>query len=410
MMTDLTTLQSLPTLAQASPAALANLFARGKTVRFDAGSFLMQEGSPGREMYLLLAGRVEVYKGEGADAVKLGERAAGELVGEMGVIDGSPRSATLRALTPVEALAFTGDDMPAWMGDAVLLNLLLHGLSSRLRNSQMLMIADLTRKNAELARMYRELQEAQASLVEKERMEHELSLARDLQQSILPHEFAPVPAVDFAARYRPAREVGGDVYDVIPLKGGCAGLFVADISDKGIPAALYMALARSLIRAEARRSASPRQVLRNTHRLLGEISQAEMFLTAFYGVLDPAAGAFTYVRAGHDYPLHYSARACQIEFLRGRGMLIGPFDDLDLEEVRVGVGPGDALILYTDGITEASDPAGEPFGDERLVAAALTGRDLDAQGLCDAVFDAATAFQFGGPQADDMAVLVARLA
>ena len=96
--------------------------------------------------------------------------------------------------------------------------------------------------------------------------------------------------------------MGGDVYDVIPLKGGCAGLFIADVSDKGIPAALYMALARSLIRAEARRSASPRQVLRNTHRLLGEISQAEMFLTAFYGVLDPAAGTFTYVQRGARLP------------------------------------------------------------------------------------------------------------
>ena len=107
---------------------------------------------------------------------------------------------TLRAVTPVVALAFAGEDMPAWMSDPVLLNLLLHGLSSRLRNSQMLMIADLRRKNEELATMYLELQAAQASLVEKERMEHELALARDLQRSILPHQFAPVAGVDFGAR------------------------------------------------------------------------------------------------------------------------------------------------------------------------------------------------------------------
>jgi sigma-B regulation protein RsbU (phosphoserine phosphatase) len=270
------------------------------------------------------------------------------------------------------------------------------------------MIADLQRKNEELARAYRELQAAQAALVEKERLERELELARDLQRSILPHDFPIVPGFGCGARYRPARQVGGDFYDVIALDGGRVGLVMADVSDKGMPAALFMALTRSLIRAEARRSPSPREVLLNVHRLLLEVSQAGKFVTVFYGVLDPSQGAFRYARAGHDRPLRISPGSGECEMLGGDGMLLGLIEEVLLEELDVKLNPGDLLVLYTDGVTDANSPQGELFGMERLRETVCAAGEQSAQGLCDSVFARLEEFQGGGAQFDDIALLIAR--
>jgi serine phosphatase RsbU (regulator of sigma subunit) len=280
-------------------------------------------------------------------------------------------------------------------------------LSAKLRESDLQMIADLQRKNEELARAYRELQAAQAALVEKERLERELELAREIQQSILPQELPCRPGFECAARYRPARQVGGDFYDVIPLAGGRVGLVMADVSDKGIAAALFMALTRSLIRAEARRSSLPQQVLTDVHKLLLEISESNMFVTVFYGVLDPAEGTLRYVRAGHDRPLLLSPARSACRFLEGDGMFLGVVESLTLEEVHMELQPGDLLVLYTDGVTDAHAPSGELFGAERLQRAVCAAGRPSAQDICDRVFARVEQFQAGAVQYDDMALLVA---
>ena len=146
------------------------------------------------------------------------------------------------------------------------------------------------------------LEAAQAELAVKARMARELELARQVQQSFLPTAFPHAPGYAFAAYNEPAREVGGDFYDVIDLGDGRIGLVIADVSDKGMAAALYMALSRSLIRAEAMREASPRAALANVNRSLLDLGEQGMFVTVFYGVLDPPSGELTYARAGHDRP------------------------------------------------------------------------------------------------------------
>jgi serine phosphatase RsbU (regulator of sigma subunit) len=334
----------------------------------------------------------------------------------MGIIEESPRFATVRALQPTRLLRLLDKDVVAVLLQQPLL--LFQGvrvLSSRLREADLQMIADLQRKNQELRRAYRELQEAQAALVEKERLERELELARELQQSILSREFPCVTGLSYAARNRPARQVGGDFYDVIRLRGGRVGLVMADVSDKGMPAALYMALTHSLIRAEAMRSSSPRRVLLRVHELLMEISHADMFVTVFYGVLDPAEGALRYARAGHDRPLLVHPCTGECRFLTGDGMLLGMLERVELEEVTVSFHPGDVLVLYTDGITEANSPAGEFFGVERLREVVCTAGALSASDLCDYVFEEVDRFQTGAgehghaiPQHDDMALLVVK--
>jgi sigma-B regulation protein RsbU (phosphoserine phosphatase) len=377
---------------------------------FHPGQVIIEEGSTGREIYLVAEGLVEVVRGEGDEAIVLAQRGAGELLGEMGFIEGAPRFATVRAVEPTRMYEFSEQALADVLAEKpMLLYRLVRALSARLRETDLQMIADLQRKNEELARAYRELQAAQSALVEKERLERELELARELQQSFLPHEFPRVPGFSCAAASRPARQVGGDLYDVIPLSGGRVGLVIADVSDKGMPAALYMALTRSLTRAEAHRSPSPRQVLLNVNRLLLETSQADMFVTLFYGVLDPARRTLRYARAGHDYPLLLRPASGECQLLKAMGMLLGAMEEIPLEEATVDLAPGDLLVLYTDGMTDATAPAGGSFGLERLREMVCTAGSLGAQELCDLLFQRVDEFQGPAVQYDDMSLLVAKL-
>jgi len=186
-------------------------------------------------------------------------------------------------------------------------------------------------------------------------------------------------------------------------------LVMADVSDKGMPAALFMALTRSLIRAEAKRQDSPRQVLLNVHRLLLEMSRAEMFVTVFYGVLDPARGQLRYARAGHDHPLLFRSGSDQCRSLAAYGMPLGFSEEVDLEEADAALGPGDRLILYSDGIIHAESPAGEFFGLDRLRQTVCSAGPLASQELCDLIFERVSRFQAGAIQFDDMALLLLSL-
>ena len=250
------------------------------------------------------------------------------------------------------------------------------------------------------------LEAAQLEIAQKERLERELELARQVQQSMIPRTFPDVGGVTFAAAYAPARQVGGDFYDVIRLDDERVGLVIADVADKGMPAALYMALARSLILAEARRAAAPAEVLGNVNRLLLEVGQEDMFVTVFYGVLDRGRGRLTYARAGHDHP--FLLRDGGIAPLGGRGMALGLFAAplFHVSEETMALRPGDRLVLYTDGLTDVVGPDGEMLGRERLMAR-LPAYAAHAPALmCRALFDDLAAYRRDEGQFDDMAVLV----
>jgi sigma-B regulation protein RsbU (phosphoserine phosphatase) len=339
----------------------------------------------------------------------LGLRGTGEVFGEMALIEERPRFATVRALEPTQLLEIPEHEMRSALAqEPDLLFRTVRTLSTRLREADLQMIADLQAKNEELARAYRELKEAQAGLLEKERLERELELAREIQQGILPRAFPRAPGFSCAARSRPARFVGGDFYDVIPLADRRIGLVMADVSDKGMPAAMFMALTRSLIRAEAQRMLSPERTLCMVNQLLLEMSEPAMFVTIFYGVLDPSEGSLCYVRAGHDYPVHVRSETRDGDFLTGFGTVIGFMAEVELQEVHLDLGSGDLLALYTDGITQASSKAGEFFGARRLRDSLCAAREKTAQEVCDSIFAQVDLFQKGIPQHDDMALLIVK--
>jgi serine phosphatase RsbU (regulator of sigma subunit) len=250
------------------------------------------------------------------------------------------------------------------------------------------------------------LEQAQAGLVAKERLEREMELAREVQQSVLPRVFPPVPGFAFAARNAPARQVGGDFYDVFQLDAERFGVVIADVSGKGMPAALYMALARSLLLAEARREPSPRAALLNVNRLLRELGEPHMFVTVFYGVVHATSGELVYCRAGHDYPV--LLRAGDIRTLESEGTVLGFFAEreLHLSEACLILQPGDRLVLYTDGLTDVMDGEGRRYEFGRLRELFAAHAALGAEALVDATLTTLAAYQGSAPQYDDMTMLV----
>ena len=258
----------------------------------------------------------------------------------------------------------------------------------------------------ELRAKITQLEAAQLELLQKERMEQELAIARQVQQSMLPRRFPVVKGLEFAARYEPARQVGGDFYDVFELGEGRIGLVIGDVSDKGMPAALYMALCRSLIRAEARRSGSPGQTLLNVNDLLLDLGSADNFVSVFLALIDTRTMQMDYIRAGHEHP--YLLRKRKIEELPGKGTVLGIMETqaLALSEERIDLLPGDRLVLYTDGVIDLSNPAGENFGQGRFRAALQAHGQKSPVELCDSLFADLERFRAGADPYDDITLLV----
>ena len=189
----------------------------------------------------------------------------------------------------------------------------------------------------------------------------ELAVGQEIQLSLLPKTCPEAPGWEFAASYSAARIVGGDFYDFCELadKPPRLGLVIADVAGKGVPAALFMALSRTIIRTTAFSGRSPASALMRANQLILKDSQAEMFLTAVYAVLELDTGRLIYANAGHNRPLWRHAADGTVTELDQRGIVLGAFEGIMLEEQRLDLAPGDALILYTDGVTEALNGEGE---------------------------------------------------
>jgi serine phosphatase RsbU (regulator of sigma subunit) len=251
-----------------------------------------------------------------------------------------------------------------------------------------------------------QLESAQAALADKERLQREMELARQVQLSVLPQAFPLIPGYHFAARSEAARHVGGDFYDVIDLDEDHFGITVADVSDKGMPAALYMVLTRTLLVAQARREYSPSQVLREVNHLIQELSTANMYVTVFYGIVEKHSGRLRYARAGHDMPILLTQEGNQV--LSGAGIALGVVDSdtFQVEEIEVYLKRGDRLVLYTDGLTDVFTAQQEQFGQKRLFELLEACADQDSRQLCQTVFHTLENFQGQSEQFDDQTMLV----
>src|SRR5215204_1177673 len=241
---------------------------------------------------------------------------------------------------------------------------------------------------------------------ERERVEQELQVARSIQQASLPNDVPTLEGWEIVHHYQPAREVGGDFYDILELSHGQLGLLVGDATSKGVPAALVMASTRSMLRAVARGSDySPGEVLSRVNDSLVTDIPPNMFVTCFYGVLDPKSATLTYANAGHDLP--YLHRNGEAEELRARGMPLGLMPAMNYEEKEMVLQAGEAALFYSDGLVEAHDPQGEMFGFPRLRA--LVAEQGEERSLGDFCLEELYSFVGEGwEQEDDITLLTLR--
>ncbi len=243
-----------------------------------------------------------------------------------------------------------------------------------------------------------------AEALERERFANELALARDIQQTLLPKSLPSLPGWQFAAHYQPARSVGGDFYDFLALPDGRLGVFIGDVTDKGIPAALVMAETRSVLRSLAQELVSPGKVFELANNRLDPDIPENMFVTCLYLLLDPAMGQITWANAGHDLPMQW--KGDEICELKATGMPLGLMPGMRYDEKEAILHPGECLLLFTDGLVEGHNPAREMFGIPRVKEAFLKHAG-EGDGLIPALLAELNAFT--GPQwqqEDDVAIVV----
>jgi serine phosphatase RsbU (regulator of sigma subunit) len=378
-------------------------------ISYDPGEIIAKEGDLGESFYVIIAGEVEIIKAiNTADERSFGLRSVGDFIGEMSLLEKQGiRSATVRTVTPVKVLGMNRNEfhimLQRWPNLAVEM---LHEMSVRLRSTEQATIHDLQEKNLELTKAYTELKAAQEQIIEKERLEKELQVARRIQSSFLPQVLPGIPGYDFGARILPARAVGGDLYDFIRLGKDKLGILIGDVSDKGVPAALFMALTRSLLRVEAMRIASPVKLLQRVNQHLMDMQSEEMFVTVLYGLLDLTSGEFRYARAGHEIPVFINSDRIVIECGFNPGQMLGLFPGPLIDEQVIQVRPGSKLLFYTDGATDATNARDEQLDRLRLIDLLQENFDKSAQQTTDNLLAGILAHQGKSPQFDDITLVV----
>ena len=247
----------------------------------------------------------------------------------------------------------------------------------------------------------------QKEMVVRERLETEVQLARQIQQTFLPESLPEIPGWELAARWKPARQVGGDFYDVFELPDNKLGLFIADVSDKGVPAALFMALTRTLVHAAVIETDTPSDAMKHVNDLLIPDTKQGMFVTAVYAVLDMNTNELMYVNAGHNPPLLVRSGGSQ-EYLTRTGVALGAAENMKYEHRTISLEKDDSLLFYTDGLTESYDIDGDFYGEERLENALTENHCSSASELMDVVEKNLIDFVGDMPAADDLTMLALR--
>lgn len=404
-------LGQIPLFQSLPPEEIRHLENALPSMDFPPGKVLVHEGKSDEKFFILLDGKVEVIKALGLPEERLVDTCeAGSLLGEMSLFSGhNQHTASVRSITPLRLLQVTRSDLTNLIQRQPQLAYgIVKMLSKRLEESENSTIKDLREKNQRLQEAYDELKTAQDQLIEKEKLEKEVQIAKQIQQSILPESMPEISGYDFGALMIPARAVGGDFYTFIKLPKDRLGIVVGDVSDKGIPAALYMALCYSLIRAEAIRTNSPVDALKYMNEQLVQMNSSNMFVTLVYGILEPVTGKFHYARCAHPTPFLVDAQGMLAPVAMSSAPPLGLFEDSPIDEETLILPPGGTLLVYSDGISETANLKGEDFGPDKLLNAITSHSLKPAQALCVSLWEAVQAHGKGLPQQDDFTVVTVK--
>jgi serine phosphatase RsbU (regulator of sigma subunit) len=405
-------IRDIPLFVDLPSSEIKHLAESLQTRNVKEGTVLLQEDRSEGDLFILLDGEVEIIKALGTgDERLLAVREASTFLGEMSFFSEDGRhTASVRAKTPLEVMEISRTDFDALLNrHPPMAYGLVRTLSQRLDEAEDLTIEDLRRKNRELLRAYKELEAAQEQIIEKERLERELEVARDIQMSILPRELPELPCFEFGSLIEPMAAVGGDFFDVIPLGDDKLGIVAGDVSDHGVGAALFMAMTVTLLRATSRRIAEPIEVLRSVNQNLLEMNDTGMFVTILYGVMDCVTREFEYARAGQSLPMLLDVEGVAVELDHDSGQLLGLFPDPLIDVQQLSLQPDNLLLIYTDGLSEAENSDGVMFGDERLYNTLKGGKNESAQDICGVVWDSLTEFRGEIAQHDDVTMLVVKV-
>jgi serine phosphatase RsbU (regulator of sigma subunit) len=378
---------------------------------FKTGEILFKEGSVSDDFYLLIEGQVEIIKSLGsADERKLGILHPGAILGEMSKFNQDGKhTASVRVNKPSKFLKvpFSWLDSLLARNPQIYYDLMRH-YTSRLENSENLTIKDLREKNTKLKQAYDDLKLAQAAMIEKEKLEQEMRLASNIQRNILPKKFPRSPGLDFGALMIPAKQVGGDFYDFILLDDQRIGIVIGDVCDKGMPAALLMALTYSSVRMEALRTSDPGDTLRHVNQHLIQIGCCDMFVTLLYGILDCNKLTFSFARAGHPKPLLLNAKNQSMPVPYGYGQAVGIFEEFFVDEASVKLPKGGTLLLYSDGLSETIDEFKSSPGLSKFCSSTLGNEELSAQACCEKLWKTVGGSATESMIKDDFTVVVVK--
>ena len=415
-----------PTFARFDRESLLAVAGRFRFTTYPAGEIIMREGDPGSFACLIVDGEVEVFKDLSIGRVCVARVGPNQIIGELGVFSDQPRSATIVARSELTVARMEQSSLIALCAEypplavAIIRDLggrlarmnralgFLTSAAEALRRDQFdpALLAELTGRPGELATFAQAFADMAGELRAKQNRRQEMHAAAEIQQSILPpplpHQGAAA-RIDLHAEMHPAREIGGDFYDHYMLDESRLAFTVGDVSGKGIPAALFMAVSRTVMRGVGG-AADTAPGMEAANRLLSTQNSACMFVTLFHGVLDLASGVLRYCNAGHNPPYLVRADGRQ-EKLGATGVAFGFDPEMPYYVEETALRPGDLLFLFSDGITEAFDPSGNEFGVGRLEAALAAGRGNLAAEVVAGVLAATREFAAGAEQSDDITCL-----
>lgn len=331
-------------------------------------------------MYIILSGKADVFSSDGTRINRLG---AGDFVGELGLINDDNRAATVRASSDVRC--------------ANISKRLFEDIASRNRKIYGSFMNMLYTKTTKL-------------VTEQERIKSELSIATKIQADCLENDFTAfnrLTAVNLTAHMKPAKEVGGDFYDVFMIDQDHLCFLIADVSGKGVPAALFMTMAKTHIKNFATVGLPLAEVAARANNQLCYKNESGMFVTAFICVLDVGSGEVQFVNAGHNCPFVQKQDGAFEMFRAKANLVFGLMEDVPYREQTLTLNPGDSIYLYTDGVTEALNPEQELFGDDRLYEILNRHRAQagEPETFVQAIYREVQAFADGEPQADDITML-----
>lgn len=412
-------------LAGLSPVTMERLLRFGQPIEIDAHQVLVRQGDRSECAYLILDGDLEVLVDTTHGEVLVARVSKGVLIGEIGVFADLPRNATVRTLTTVRALRFervhlldAGDTDPALLRSVIgrlgsqisrfnnVIGLYTNAVAALEQdNFDISILEELKQPSPELVDFAQHFRRMAEQIVQRRAQQAEMASAAAIQRAMLPSAKPTSLAeshFDIFAHMLPARQVGGDLYDIVELGGNRVMITIGDVCGKGVPAALFMAVTQTVMRLVVCSGQDLQAEIDSANKLIVAHNKEDMFATLFCGVIDLSSGTMTFCNCGHNPPLVLRNASSIFDSLRRCGPPLGIATEFTYVPQSIRLAPGDMLFLYTDGVTEAENFESAQFGTQRLEHALLDMQGKPARNVIEHIVERVAEFASGAPQSDDI--------